>query len=539
MIIRADARSMPLAANSVQCVVTSPPYWGLRDYGTARWEGGDEGCEHASRLIREKGEAKASTLGGGKDHIWAQEMATAQYRDACRLCGARRIDAQIGLEASPEAFVATMVEVFREVRRVLKDDGTLWLNLGDSYAGSGKGQNGNGEHSTNPIYKQSTNNGSISGGLPTNYGGLKPKDLCGIPWSVAKALQAPYYTGRISAERDRVWLAAMIDAEGTICGFEHERKDNGQTRHGIHVTITNSNLALLNEAFRIWPTTREDHNPHSAGHLGDLPTWRWIVHRMENKSALLAELYPYFIAKKKQALLAWNFVQISTSTRGRNKGYEGDQNRERYAWIVRALSKLNHLESVDIPNWVKEPPSMLEPGWYLRSDIVWAKGNPMPESVTDRPTRSHEYLFLLSKNERYFYDADAIREPAQNRGEADESKLSRQRRDLARTGNITRFTRGGGSETGFGSFIGRNRRDVWTINSEACAEAHFATFPQKLVEPCILAGSRPGDIVFDPFLGSGTVGKVAERLGRRWAGLELSAQYIQIAKKRTAQMGLF
>lgn len=204
-------------------------------------------------------------------------------------------------------------------------------------------------------------------------------------------------------------------------------------------------------------------------------------------------------------------------------------------------------------------------GWYLRSDIIWAKPNPMPESVTDRPTRSHEYVFLLSKSARYFYDGEAIKErgseaslarinqpsfDSQNGGAKDYGAGSNRsaRRMLVNLKDKQRghSRRHDGFNDRWDSMTHEkqcsmmvNKRDVWNIACEPTPEAHFATFPQKLIEPCILAGSRPGDIVFDPFLGSGTVGKVCERLGRRWIGLELSEAYIEIAKKRTAQMGLF
>jgi len=285
--------------------------------------------------------------------------------------------AEIGLEATPDAYVQQMVTVFREVRRVLKDDGTVWLNLGDSYAGSGKG--GNPDEG-----KQATNKGSQSIGLlygkvgdtarraaVTNVTrktweiGAKPKDLLGIPWRVAFALQAD--------------------------------------------------------------------------------------------------------------------------------------------------------------------------GWYLRSDIVWHKPNPMPESVTDRPTKSHEYLFLLAKSERYYYDAEAIKEPvtgtAHARGNGVNPKAAANAAGNKQNASFSKAVSG--------LVEWRNKRSVWTVPSQPFHGAHFATMPEKLVEPCILAGSRPGDLVFDPFLGSGTVGAVAERLGRRWAGTDLNPTYHALAKKRTAQRGLF
>jgi DNA modification methylase len=139
-------------------------------------------------------------------------------------------------------------------------------------------------------------------------------------------------------------------------------------------------------------------------------------------------------------------------------------------------------------------------GWYLRSEIIWHKPNPHPESVKDRPTRAHETVFLLSKQERYFYDYQAAKEPGVN-------------------GRL------------------RNRRSVWTVATEPLQEAHFATFPTKLIEPCILAGSREGDYVLDPFFGSGTTGVVSALLGRSFVGIELKQDYIEIAGRRLAECG--
>ena len=145
--------------------------------------------------------------------------------------------------------------------------------------------------------------------------------------------------------------------------------------------------------------------------------------------------------------------------------------------------------------------ALQQDGWYLRADIVWHKPNCQPESVKDRPTRSHEFVFLLSKSERYYYDHEAIREPANGHGRL------------------------------------RNRRTVWSLNTEAFPGAHFATFPPSLVEPCILAGSAPGDTVLDPFLGSGTVGEVATRLGRHCVGIELKPEYADLARQRLGLAG--
>lgn len=301
------------AADSVkvQTCVTSPPYFGLRDYGH---------------------------------------------------------EGQIGLEPTPEAYIAAMVDVFRCVRDVLADDGTLWLNLGDSYgavggdtyAGFNERWNGTGGAGS----KQDATLAGVTDRKITT--GLKPKNLLGIPWRVALALQAD--------------------------------------------------------------------------------------------------------------------------------------------------------------------------GWILRQDIIWHKPNPMPESVRDRCAKAHEYVFLLSKSERYFFDSEAMKEPVQST-----------------KGNSKSF-RGGGSYTGGNAFNNsavknrethglqpnedgtRNRRSVWTVATRPYKGAHFATFPPALIEPCILAGSRPGDIVLDPFMGSGTTAQVAVQHGRRYLGCELNPQYRQLQAERIASV---
>ena len=305
-----------------RCCVTSPPYWGLRDYGH---------------------------------------------------------EGQMGLERTPEEYVEKLVEVFREVRRVLTDDGTLWCNLGDCYAtGAGKV-------------------GDCPGGGEQ-----------GERWKGTKA----------SSRRDK---AAVIPA-----GFCHGRSGNA-----------------------VGPMTQPNRMPLPGLKPKDLVGMPWRV-----AFALQAD------------------------------------------------------------------------GWWLRSDIIWSKPNPMPESVTDRPTKAHEYLFLLSKSQRYFYNAAAIREPdagtdhprnVLHKPEPSGGVMSPHlgiRRAEGRNGD------------------GRNRRSVWTVATEPFPGAHFAVMPQALVEPCILAGSKSGDTVLDPFAGSGTVGVVALRHGRGFVGVELSPEYVRMAQKR-------
>ncbi len=306
-----------LPAESVHCCVTSPPYYGLRDYG---------------------------------------------------------VDAQLGLEPTPDAYVAAMVSVFREVRRVLRADGTLWLNIGDSYAAVNRGENAR-PRSETLVGMQA---GSPHSDIPTRReviagqksSGIKPKDLIGIPWMLAFALRAD--------------------------------------------------------------------------------------------------------------------------------------------------------------------------SWYLRQDIIWAKPNPMPESVGDRCTKAHEYLFLLSKSQRYYFDAAAIAEPSITPGlkVGGIGQSWHDHQDDLMRGDRKTAPGTNGQHQAFAG--GRNKRSVWTIATAPYAEAHFATFPPALVEPCILAGCPAGGTVLDPFLGSGTTALVADRLGRSAIGIELNPAYAAMARRRIEDdAGLF
>ncbi|WP_322089988.1 site-specific DNA-methyltransferase [Burkholderia cenocepacia] len=210
--------------------------------------------------------------------------------------------------------------------------------------------------------------------------------------------------------------------------------------------------------------------------------------------------------------------------------------------------------------------ALQDAGWYLRQDIIWHKPNPMPESVRDRCTKAHEFLFLLSKSERYYYDFDAMQEPVSGTAHARGAGVNPKARepsgwDMGPGGHREKVGRYGGTGVGFGrgydavakprvkqnaSFSGavnelvtmRNRRSVWTIPTQSFDGAHFATFPEALVEPCVMAGSRPGDVVFDPFFGSGTTGQVAQRLGRRFLGCELNPDYEPLQRDRLRQPGL-
>lgn len=265
-------------------------------------------------------------------------------------------DAQIGREQTPTEYIANLVGLFRTVRDVLADDGTLWLNLGDSYASTGGTHSGRDDNQTGFGAKRTHAAGGGDAGNRTAPAGMKPKDLMMIPARVAIALQAD--------------------------------------------------------------------------------------------------------------------------------------------------------------------------GWYLRSDIVWNKPNTMPESVTDRPTRAHEFVFLLAKSSRYYYNADAVREPAVS-GHSSGNGFKRPARESYTDGNGPR-----GSDSEWVAKPFRNRRDVWTINTRPFKAAHFATMPVELAELCVLAGSEPGDLVLDPFSGAGTTGVAALKNGRRYLGIELNPDYVDLSRNR-------
>jgi DNA modification methylase len=450
--VRARLADIPDA--SVHCVVTSPPYYGLRDYQTADWSGGDAGCDHMMPVSYKSSTLGASTGGRSQEtHQRSIEAQATPYRSTCGKCGAVRVDRQIGLEPTLAAYIATLVDVFRGVRRVLRDDGTVWLNLGDSYAANRTYQVTDNKH-TNV-----GNNGAMK--VPE---GMKPKDLMMVPARVAIALQQP-------------WLRCRG------CNAEHHE----------------SQWATFPNGRRICPS---------------------------------CEL---------------------------SKGADAS-----------------------------------EPGFYLRSDIIWAKPNPMPESVQDRPTSAHEHVFLLSKSSKYFYDAEAIREPYVRTWDPATNGGSWAHTERQPNGSKAGHHSGAYPEPTNG---GANKRNVWTIATTPFPGSHFATFPPKLVEPMILAGtsekgccpqcgspwvrqvereastearhnhagngaskngaSRIGGFydaktetlgwspscacpaadpvpctVLDPFGGAGTVGLVADRLGRDAILIELNPEYAQMASAR-------
>ena len=346
----------------IDCVVTSPPYFGLRDYGTGTWEGGDPNCDHEEARKKTRFDYAISDLQAG-----SKGTDVKIYAKVCPKCGAVRVDDQIGLEDTPEEFVQRLVELFREIRRCLKPDGTLWVNLGDSYAGN-----------CSRTSKGRAGMGAEREGVFTKGGGLASKQLMGIPWRFAFAMQAD--------------------------------------------------------------------------------------------------------------------------------------------------------------------------GWYLRQDIIWHKPNPMPESVTDRCTKSHEYIFLFSKSEKYYFDNEAIAEECSEKQlEAYMGKERYGRGTKTESTHEQPYSKAVGHRDNSGGFDCaiamrdgvpvRNKRDVWTVNVKPNKEAHFATYPEELIVPCIKAGSRENGVVLDPFMGSGTTGIVARKLNRNFLGCELNPEYRDMAERRIFNEG--
>lgn len=522
-----------LDADSIQCCITSPPYYGLRDYGTVAWEGGRQDCDHHTSTHHQKQGATSQRAGRAN----VDEQKNDNYRDTCPQCGARRVDGQIGLERTPAEYIARLVEVFREVKRVLRPDGTLWIVEGDSFS-SGKSKSGYTGTGSNDLGH--SNRQSCS--PPPGY---KPKDLIGIPWMLAFALRAPYEAPTcVKSEIDRAWLAAMFDGEGCIGirRFKSYRKDLEQAYQDgfvVYTVVTNNDTELLDRCKELtglgWIAQKQKAGTvDSRGIISRRNSYGW---RAEGNSAVdvIRAIYPHLIAKKRQARIAYTLDMLNKNGHGSRSVPKEIQEKKEF--LKRLINCCNQREpGIDIPDWVEEPGAKVEPGWYLRQDIVWAKPNPMPESVTDRCTRSHEHVFLLTKSARYYFDAAAISEPV---GTDPAENYPARARVTGRGGQGAAAARGNDRDKsgGFPPTAGnrRNKRDVWWIATRPTKWGkglHFASFPEALVEPTVLAGSRAGDLVLDPFCGSGTTGAVAVRLGRDFLGIELNPDYAAICGRR-------
>ncbi len=421
-----------LKANSIQTIVTSPPYWSLRDYGTPPqiWSSGLPLCKRHEWVLMVQSSANGQTA-PMTGRTLNRNSATREPRvsEHCARCGAWR--GNLGLEPTPEMYIWHLVQIFHEAHRVLREDGTLWLNLGDTYFSNGSGSQ------------------SFHRGVSKTHHTLKHKDLVGIPWSTAFALRAP-------------WRQCVVCRE---------------TAHDIE-----------------WGKIKDRRGiTHFVCPTCEMPT----VHRI------------------------------------------------------------------------------VERGWWLRAEIIWSKPSCVPESAKDRPTRSHEHIFLLTKNgDRrliwkardsgkwskhpdlsesiiadgkrlsrwvgfdYFYDAGAIAEP-----------LMTKKGPLKKIGTNLKYNEPGVSKftatsanvyldkVRRGLITTRNKRSVWVIPLQSFPGKHWAAYPLMIPDLCIKAGSRPGDTVLDPFAGSGTTLIKAKELGRRFVGIDLSKSYVNsIIKPRLSEM---
>ena len=413
-----------------------------------------------------------------------------RYRNTCGRCGARRVDQQIGLEETPSAWCDRLVAVFREVRRVLRADGTIWLEIGDSYSSSPRGNTGE---------VAPWDGGVIHENKPdtSRIPGIKTKDLIGAPWLLARALRDPYYAGEIKNVADRIWLAAILDGEGSI---NVHRRPAGTSNYASYtkkdgtvstyerrndsfqpkVEITNTSRVLMDRVVALAGGNADV--KQEAGTFGRKQTiYRWTL-TADKARVFLREVYLHLVAKQHEARLAF--------------GCPSSGDKATAAWEGLKLLHAGSETTVDFP----EPPTLYEAGWFLRSDIIWARlpPNPMPESVTDRPTKSHSYVFLLSKSARYFYDADALREAntagsiARHGGPPETPYADSKAIHTIPPGHPTEayphhHHSGLGMNGGGGS--GRNARSVWTISTQPLSEPHYAAFPEELARRCILAGT--------------------------------------------------
>ena len=531
VILCGDVRTMlkTLPDESVNCVVTSPPYWGLRDYGTASWEGGEDGCAHRVR------DERAAAPGSAKQASSAG--ANYVYAGDCR-CGAKRVDSQLGLEATPDKYVVNMVAVFREVRRVLRDDGTVWLNLGDSYAGSGKGSGGAGTFSA----KQVSNAGSYQVGEANFLGvpaGLKPKDLIGVPWRVAFALQADGWwlrsdiiwskpnpmpesvTDRPTRAHEYVFLLSKsaryyYDAEAI-------REPVNGTAHARHAAGKDPSLAFKMQE----PGMGNRNNPSFQSYMHDLPP-EWGRNR---RTVWEIATEPF----NGSDLMRHGDGGGSGRTVSPDCPVHGD--RKSPASTAPNDEQPDAFPSVRNPNTYVH----LDPG--LEGEPVAIETRPAVDSVlgsSDLPGQSCAVAATLHSTESHkmghgqpiaLHDGLDAQLP-NHIDDSEQSPVSGASADRIHENN----TEAGffGDVQDFGQPAQRIDRSVYKCTCTIID--HFAVFPTALVKPCILAGCPEGGIVLDPFFGSGTTGLVAARAGRDWIGIELNPAYVEMAEERLASV---
>ena len=409
-----DFRKNDLPNESVQMVVTSPPYWGLRKYSGEQeliW-GGEKGCCHSWGETIPNPMEKSGKHGPGSiltktadaQHSIRKEGNQGQF---CQLCGAWK--GAYGLEPTPEMYVQHTIEILREIRRVLRKDGVVFWNIGDSYATSSAGTSDmepvTWEEDGKPKKRGMTRIGKVPG--------LKPKDLCLIPFRVAIAAQQPYQEFTIKELADRAWLAGIIDGEGCISIHHYERGEEGKRYHQFQpfISVGSIDLPLIERIVRITRMngTRQKTEPGDTDHRGIVTRHSNYEWRVEGTNAIkvIEDVFPNLTIKRNQAKIAYELAECHAPHSG--KGHKVPPDITAYKLkLWQMIKDCNQREDVEVN--LPDVPQHIELGWYVRSDIIWSKPNPMPESVTDRPTNSHEYILMLTKSGKYYWDADAVRE---------------------------------------------------------------------------------------------------------------------------------
>lgn len=452
-ILTGDCRDVlpTLADESVQCVVTSPPYWGLRDYGTASWIGGDPNCEHLAPLPGGTTNSRLGDYANGMTDATIHANVAArrqQFRTRCRRCGAERVDRQIGLEDTPEEYLTTMVGIFREVRRVLRRDGTLWLNMGDCYASDGGRGAGGNQGRLHRAYQQE--NPRAGRARPSDV--IKPKDLVGMPWMLAFALRADGWFLR----RDHIWSKPNPMPESV--------RDRCTTAHEYIFMLTKSGRPTIWRAKDTleWSTT-PDLKQRLPGRKPGTTVRRW------------REFDYYFDAEAiKEEASENTHPRVGGTGVGFGHGFDANTKpRYRHPAGWESGEGRNHRALQGRYNGVG-PKSVARGAQDLRTSDAFGRG-----------------AGWRNKQNSSFQEATS--------------------------GDVLQW---------------RNKRSVWEIPTSPFKGAHFATFPPALAEICIKAGSPRGGVVLDPFGGSGTVGLVADRLQRDAVLLELSPTYAAMARRR-------
>jgi DNA modification methylase len=535
MLIQADARHIPLADGSVHCCVTSPPYWGLRDYGLApRIFGGAVDCDHEwGDKIESAQRIRNGAPGGiheGRNTNKLEEGVTLHPSQGafCARCGAWR--GCLGLEPTIDLYVQHIVDVFREVWRVLRDDGTFFLNIGDSYFGSSMtGGTKSKEGSEKRVSRMFTRPSSASHVKPCGTSDKEPEgcqesdclceslcDVCRKAYQIGKShndYQPAPTPVVLPCAPNRAHMVSELDHLPTLDSERQVIRNVTATHHSEHfqAPVDAPPHVVLESTI-----DESDQQPHETrSEVSTQGGECLLCGRSLLDSIPASERKLTCPCASRTSFLSTSGLPANTDDSGETDGSSvyhrsGKAYGLAYPHYTTA-SRQVQLKPKDLCMIPARVALALQgAGWTLRSDIIWSKPNPMPESVTDRPTTSHEHLFLLAKRERYYYDQEAIREPIceatvnrlsqpnfeqQQGGPKDPKNGNRsERRTLENLKE--RYTKQGVWEDRFEGYehwktlgIGRNRRTVWTIATQPFSGAHFATFPPALVEPCVRAGS--------------------------------------------------